>query len=396
MSSPVPDSTVSAIEKGSHADGFFHTTELCSSVMLPSGLPHGAGIDCDAGDGNLYRNAYGIGLGTHERGLMALRVVVIGTGFGQHVVAPAYAAIGCDVSVVSPRDDDALRAAITAPSDLISVHSPPFLHREHVRMAIENGRNILCDKPFGTDAQQAYDMLNLAKDAGVLHFLNFEFRCEPLRAKLKELVDDGAIGTPVHANWTSFTSMGRKLRHRWLFEEHQGGWIGANGSHAIDTLRWLFGEITDASAHRRTDVTHRRDRDKTSDVMHASTAEDSFTANFHMASGFTAVLDTSFVSSVTVPSVLTVFGDAGVIQATDASDLVVIRPGEEPERHSFAMDPLDPHQLGLGRWLGKVCAAVADGHQIAPNFADGAACADVMDALRSSPSATQTTTPLVN
>lgn len=326
---------------------------------------------------------------------MALRVVVIGTGFGRYVVAPAYAAMGCDVSVVSPRDDDALRAAITAPSDLVSVHSPPFLHREHVRMAIEGGRNILCDKPFGTDGRQAHEMLNLAKDAEVLHFLNFEFRCEPLRVKLKELVDDGAIGTPVHANWTSFTSMGRKLRHRWLFEEHKGGWIGANGSHAIDSLRWLFGDITDASAHVRTDVTQHRDRDKTSDVMHVSTAEDSFTAHFRMDSGFTAVLDTSFVSSVTIPSILTVFGDAGAIQATDASDLVVIRPGEEPERHSFAIDNNDPHQPGLGRWLGKVCAAVAEGQQIAPNFADGAACADVMDALRATPSTTQTTDPSV-
>lgn len=96
-----------------------------------------------------------------------------------------------------------------------------------------------------------------------------------------------------------------------------------------------------------------------------------------MDSGFTAVLGTSFVSSVTVPSILTVFGDAGAIQATDASDLVVIRPGEEPELHSFAIDPLDPHERGLSRWLGKVCA-------------------EVMDATRTTPSATQTTTPLVS
>lgn len=312
---------------------------------------------------------------------MTLRIVVIGTGFGQHCIAPIWRELGCDVMVVSPRDGEAVRAAIAAPCDLVSIHSAPFLHLGHVRLAIEHGRNVLCDKPFGVDAAEAREMLELANQSGVLHFLNFEFRSDPMRLKLKELLDGGAIGTPVHLNWIAFSAGGRKLRHRWLFEAGKGGWIGAFGSHAVDTLRWLFGDIVATGGQTRTEVTLRRDRDKASDVMHPSTAEDSFTGWFRMENGFTATLDTGYAAAVEVPSVITIFGNEGAIQVSGASELNVIRAGQEPDVHRFAVDP-DPHQPGLGLWTAKVRDALVAGRQIVPNFNEGLACAEVLDALR--------------
>ncbi len=312
---------------------------------------------------------------------MTLRIVVIGTGFGQHCVAPIWRDLGCEVTVVSPRDAEALRAAIAGPCDLVSVHSAPFLHLGHVRLAVEHGRNVLCDKPFGANADEAREMRDLATRAGVLHFLNFEFRSDPMRLKLKALLDGGAIGTPQHLSWTAFNAGGRKLRHRWLFEKGRGGWIGAFGSHAVDTLRWLFGDIVATGGQLRTEVTMRRDRDKASQAMHASTAEDAFTAWFRMASGFTATLDTGYAAAVAVPSILTVFGSEGAIQVTDTSEMVVLVAGREAERFQFPPEE-DPHQPGLGLWLAKVRDAVSEGRQVAPDFHDGLACAEVLDALR--------------
>ena len=312
---------------------------------------------------------------------MALRIVVIGTGFGQHVVAPVWQGLGCEVTVVSPRDPEAVRAAVAGPCDLVSVHSAPFLHLEHVRLATGHGRHVLCDKPFGADAVEAREMLQLTTRAGVLHFLNFEFRSDPMRLKLKALIDGGAIGTPVHLSWTAFNAGGRKLRHRWLFEKGRGGWVGAFGSHAVDTLRWLFGEIEATGGQLRTEVKLRRDRDKASPAMHASTAEDAFTAWFRMANGVTATLDTGYAAAVGVPSIMTVFGSEGAIQVTDSSDLAVLAAGREPERFKFALEQ-DPHEPGLGLWLAKVRDAVTERRQIAPDFNDGLACVEVLDALR--------------
>ena len=56
------------------------------------------------------------------------------------------------VYVVSPRDEDAVRVlfARRPDVDLVSVHSPPFLHALlTVGFALDAGHAVLCDKPFG-------------------------------------------------------------------------------------------------------------------------------------------------------------------------------------------------------------------------------------------------------
>ena len=87
-----------------------------------------------------------------------MRVLVIGTGFGRQAMAPVYRGLGFDVEVVSPRDESALHRALNAGVDLVSVHSPPFLHRQHVTAAVDRGYPVLCDKPFGRNADEARAM----------------------------------------------------------------------------------------------------------------------------------------------------------------------------------------------------------------------------------------------
>ena len=105
-----------------------------------------------------------------------MRVLVIGTGFGKYAAAPVYSHLGLDVEVISPRDDAAVQNALASGVDLVSVHSPPFMHVDHVNAAIDRGCAVLCDKPFGRNAAEAESMRDLAHEAGVLLFLNFEFR----------------------------------------------------------------------------------------------------------------------------------------------------------------------------------------------------------------------------
>ena len=176
----------------------------------------------------------------------ALRIGVIGTGFGARVVAPVFAATeGCEVvDVVSARDGAAVKELCRRDLDLVSVHSPPFLHGEHVREAVSAGCHVLCDKPFGVNAEQAEEMHDLAEGEEVVHAVNFEFRHQPARRRVHDLVRDGSIGVVEHVQWTSTNAVFRRpLReYGWLFDRSRGGgWVGAWGSHAVDTLRWLLG-----------------------------------------------------------------------------------------------------------------------------------------------------------
>lgn len=310
---------------------------------------------------------------------MRAKVIIIGTGFGRYAMAPAYTALGCEVELLSPRDMTNIRRAIEAPCDLVSVHSPPFMHVEHVALALANQRNVLCDKPFGRNAAEARTMLDQATAAGVMHFLNFEFRFDPARAKMKALLDQGAIGAPLHFSCTLLSALARTRPHGWLFDRALGGgWIGAYASHHVDALHWLFGDIESVSCRTRIDVTSRPDRNGVEN--HTVTAEDAVIALFRMQNGVTSSLDTTMAAPVDLPPQTALLGSEGALYHA-GGELVLRRADQEPERFKSA-SPGDPLGPPLAAWLARVLEALATGAAITPDFSDGLRCAEVLDRMR--------------
>jgi predicted dehydrogenase len=317
-----------------------------------------------------------------------MRVGVIGRGFGARTVAPVFAATeGCTVvDVVSARDEAAVAALCGRTDvDLISVHSPPFLHPAHVQAAVDAGHAVLCDKPFGRDTTEACAMLEAAEGAGVVHLLNFEFRHSPMREELRRLVAEGAVGDVEHVVWTQLVSGSRvPLRpYGWLFDRTLGGgWIGAFGSHLVDGVRWMFGEIVGVRAECRVTVTERPDRDG---VLHRCDAEDAFTATLDVEGCVTVGIDTSFVAAATLPQRIVVLGAEGVLESVGDARIQLRRA--DGTREQFEAPPPtsgDPHDESMARWAAVVRDAVHAGAAPPgePTFADGVACVRVLDELR--------------
>jgi predicted dehydrogenase len=223
-----------------------------------------------------------------------------------------------------------------------------------------------------------------ALDADAVALLNFEFRHHPGRIALRSLLQDGAIGTVEHIQWTVFGA-GFRVPMRpygWLFDaERGGGWIGAWGSHVIDFLRWTFGDLVDASARLRTDITERRDADGT---VHHCTAEDGFTALLRTESGVSVTIDTTFVAVKNSPPRVVILGSDGTLESI-ADGRITLRNAEGTQE-VFTFDPPreDPHLVPMRAWAQVVRDAVREGSvpEGAPTFADGVACARVMDTLR--------------
>jgi len=315
--------------------------------------------------------------------MAGVRVGIIGTGFGARVVAPTFSEAGLDVTdVVSPRDEAAVVALCTRPDiDLVSVHSPPFLHATHVGWALEAGHAVLCDKPFGRSTDEAAAMVKAAADAGVVNLLNFEFRHEPARVRVKQMLDDGAIGSPEHLQWSALTSGSRVPLRRfgWLFDRSLGGgWIGAWGSHAVDAVRWLLGEVTAAGARCRVTIGERPDRDG---VIRRCDAEDAFTAWLTVEGGATVGIDTSFAAATSPPARVVICGSDGTIDITNDRSIVLRRTDGTKEEIELEGRTGDPHAGALGRWAHVVADAVTSGQQVTPSFEDGLACRRVLDAM---------------
>ena len=82
-------------------------------------------------------------------------------------------------------------------SDLIYIASPHSHHEELVRLCLEHGRNVLCEKPLTVNRAKAEGLFQLAKSRGLFLMEAMWTRFLPSIHKMRELLDGGAIGEPV-------------------------------------------------------------------------------------------------------------------------------------------------------------------------------------------------------
>lgn len=321
-----------------------------------------------------------------------VRVGVIGRGFGGRVVAPVYRETdGLEVvGVVTPRDDAAVSELCARPDvDLISVHSPPFLHHDHVRRAIDAGHAVLCDKPFGRNLAEAQAMHDFASEAGLLNFVNFEFRRHPARRELRTLIRDGAAGTIEHVQWNAFHPWWRdpSRLYGWSFDaELGGGWVRLSGCHTIDYWRWTLGEVVDVTGYTRTTITERPDVEGR---MRPCTAEDGYTALLRIESGATVTVDATSTSTAPRPNRVTVIGSEGVLELVNQNPReedarIVLHTDDGSAKELFSFEQGDTYLSQMREWAEIVRDSVRLGRAEpdAPTFADGLACSRVMERLR--------------
>jgi D-xylose 1-dehydrogenase (NADP+, D-xylono-1,5-lactone-forming) len=133
--------------------------------------------------------------------------------------------------------------AMLADPDIHIIYNglPNGLHAEWTIKALEAGKHVLCEKPFAVTLAQVDAMHAAAQRAGRVVTEAFMYRHHPQTLKLKELVDDGAIGR-VRLMRTAFSFDLRAApgNVRWS-RELVGGSIWDVGCYPISLARYLFG-----------------------------------------------------------------------------------------------------------------------------------------------------------
>jgi predicted dehydrogenase len=93
--------------------------------------------------------------------------------------------------------------------DLVDVCTPSATHFDLSWAALEAGKHVLCEKPVAYDYTDTLRAAGLAKHMGVKTKLGFTFRYSPAMQYMKELIDDGFVGTP-------FIFNGYEQNSQWL------------------------------------------------------------------------------------------------------------------------------------------------------------------------------------
>lgn len=348
-----------------------------------------------------------------------LGAVVVGTGFGVITHLRALRAAGFEVRALVGRDaekaakraqmfdvahsSNSLADALALPGvDAVSIATPPHTHAKIALESIEAGKHIVCEKPFAADAAEARAMLAAAERAGVVHLLGTEFRFATGQAHLTRAIGQGVIGSPQLAVFMlqipSLTDPRAELPAWWEREADGGGWLGAYGSHVVDQIRNTLGEFERVSATLQTLAPR------------AMTADDTYTAQFRLATGVEGIMHSSCAAGGQFLAATKVTGSdgsawlqgddlwldtgAGPRQLDTPDDLRNGAPIPPPAEllhttydmwHSTGLD-LSPYTQLFAVLRDRILGNTVASDPAAATFADGVAGQAVLDAIRRSSS----------
>ncbi|HRV86113.1 MAG TPA: Gfo/Idh/MocA family oxidoreductase, partial [Saprospiraceae bacterium] len=104
------------------------------------------------------------------------------------------------------------------------------LRHKSVKLAIEAGMNIYCEKPTGLNSQEALDLYNLAQNAGIKHGVVQDKLWLPGIVKLKKLIDSGFFGRILSVRgefgyWVFEGHTIKAQRPSWNYRKEDGGGI---------------------------------------------------------------------------------------------------------------------------------------------------------------------------
>lgn len=127
--------------------------------------------------------------------------------------------------------------------DAIFVTSPDALHTEHVLLAIQHGKPVLCEKPLAMNATEAEAMVAASRQAGVPFGVAQNFRFNASVALAQQWIAEGRIGNPRLAH-VQFCYDAATSPREWIYDPTLacGGPIGDVGIHCIDAMRFLLGD----------------------------------------------------------------------------------------------------------------------------------------------------------
>ncbi len=133
------------------------------------------------------------------------------------------------------------RALVALPElDMVVLGLPNDLHCEATVAAAEAGKHVVCEKPLCLNLAEADRMIGACRRAGVKLMYAEELCFTPKYVRLKQLVDEGALGT-IHLVKQLEKHDGPHAPWFWDVRRSGGGVTMDMGCHAIEFFRWLLG-----------------------------------------------------------------------------------------------------------------------------------------------------------
>lgn len=138
--------------------------------------------------------------------------------------------------------------------DVINICTPNYLHASQAVFALRNNSHVVIEKPMALSKVDAEAVIHESLKMNKRVFCVMQNRYSPPSKWLKEIIEKGALGEIYMANINCFWNRDSDYYkggdpEYWKGKlDKDGGTLFTQFSHFLDTMYWLFGDITNIKA----------------------------------------------------------------------------------------------------------------------------------------------------
>lgn len=135
--------------------------------------------------------------------------------------------------------------------DLVDICLPTDLHYEFIKLALENGKNVFCEKPFARTKEQARELMELAKSSKGFLTIGMCIRYWPEYQYIFKRYTLGDFGKIISAGFKRFSPniAGNAWKNWFMDNEKSGGALFDLHIHDSDVIRYFFGRPHSVSSY---------------------------------------------------------------------------------------------------------------------------------------------------
>lgn len=136
--------------------------------------------------------------------------------------------------------------------DWLSVCSPNYLHDAHIRLALRNGCDVICEKPIVINPWNLDALEEIEHEFGKKVYTVLQLRYHEPLVKLKQTLDINPRQDRADIILSYITRRGNWYDVSWKGAKEKSGGVAMNiGVHFFDLCIWLFGTAHEVEVHLR-------------------------------------------------------------------------------------------------------------------------------------------------
>lgn len=137
--------------------------------------------------------------------------------------------------------------------DFFSICSPNYLHDSHIRLALNSGANVICEKPLVINPWNLDLLEKLEETSKLSIFTVLQLRLHPEILKLKR--EQQLSKTKKDITLSYISARGKWYQHSWKGNIEKSGGILVNiGIHFFDMLLWIYGPVKHFEVYEYSDT----------------------------------------------------------------------------------------------------------------------------------------------